>query len=237
MERRHTRKMTLLAVAAACAVVAAACGDGGDEGAEREAAGDLQGETVEVAAVWTGAEQQRFQMILDAFGEETGAQTKFTSTGDDIAAVLGPRVEAGDPPDVAILPQPGLVEDFFDQGALQPLDDVAGDEVEENFPASWRELFTYDGQLYGVFFKASNKSTVWYNVATFQNAGVEPPGTGMPFSRPPRPSPTSGSPRTRSVAATGGSSRIGSRTSISGPPDLTRTISWPSTRSRGPTNP
>jgi alpha-glucoside transport system substrate-binding protein len=175
MDRGHSRWKGLLASLAAFALIAAACGDGGGDGEEREAAGDLEGQTVEVAAVWTGAEQERFQMILDAFAEDTGAQTKFTSTGDDIAAVLGPRIEAGDPPDLAILPQPGLVTDFVDQGALQPIDDVAGDEVDENFPSSWRELFTHDGQLYGVFFKAANKSTMWYSVPTFQNAGVEPP--------------------------------------------------------------
>jgi alpha-glucoside transport system substrate-binding protein len=169
---RSRRWRAFMAVAAAVSLLAAACGDGGEEG---EATGDLEGQTVEVAAVWSGSEQERFQMILDAFAEETGAETKFTSTGDDIAAVLGPRVEAGDPPDVAMLPQPGLVNDYVEQGALIPIDDVAGDEVDENLPATYREVFTFDDQLYGVFFKAANKSTMWYSVPVFQNAGVEPP--------------------------------------------------------------
>jgi ABC-type glycerol-3-phosphate transport system substrate-binding protein len=34
-----------------------------------------------------------------------------------------------------------------------------------------------DGTQYGVMFKASNKSTIWYNVSTFEEAGVEPPKT------------------------------------------------------------
>ncbi|HUG87353.1 MAG TPA: carbohydrate ABC transporter substrate-binding protein, partial [Actinomycetota bacterium] len=73
------------------ALAAAACGDGddvtnGDD--ENGGAGtDLSGESVEVAAVWTGAEQERFEMVLAAFAEETGAEVSFTSTGDDIAAV------------------------------------------------------------------------------------------------------------------------------------------------------
>src|SRR5439155_11035314 len=32
-------------------------------------------------------------------------------------------------------------------------------------------------KLYGLFFKASNKSTVWYNVKAFKNAGVKSPKT------------------------------------------------------------
>jgi ABC-type glycerol-3-phosphate transport system substrate-binding protein len=32
-----------------------------------------------------------------------------------------------------------------------------------------------NGKLYGLFFKGANKSTVWYNVHAFKNAGVKPP--------------------------------------------------------------
>ena len=34
-----------------------------------------------------------------------------------------------------------------------------------------------NGHLYGVLFKAANKSTVWYNVPAFKNAGITPPTT------------------------------------------------------------
>ena len=34
-----------------------------------------------------------------------------------------------------------------------------------------------DGKLYGLVFKAANKSTVWYNVPAFTDAGVQPPKT------------------------------------------------------------
>src|SRR5690606_30760712 len=61
------------------------------------------------------------------------------------------------------------------QGALQPIEDVAGEEIDENYDEIWRELGTVDGELYGVWFKAANKSTVWYNVPVFEDAGVEPP--------------------------------------------------------------
>ena len=70
----------------------------------------LDGQQIEVAAVWTGAEQRNFKRVLDAFSKQTGASVTFTSTGDDISAVLEPRIAGGDAPDVAILPQPGLLE-------------------------------------------------------------------------------------------------------------------------------
>jgi alpha-glucoside transport system substrate-binding protein len=134
----------------------------------------LDGQKVEVAAVWTGTEQKNFKKVLDAFEKKTGASVKFTSTGDDIAPALEPRIAGGNPPDVAVLPQPGLLRDFAARGALQPIQDVAGTEVDANYAPIWRELGSVNGQLYGVWFKSANKSLVWYNTKVFRDAGVQP---------------------------------------------------------------
>ncbi|MHB9116499.1 MAG: ABC transporter substrate-binding protein [Thermoleophilia bacterium] len=138
---------------------------------------DLSGQTMEVAAVWSGAEQANFQKVIDAFQEQSGAVVTFTSTGDQIATVLGTRIQGGSPPDVAFLPQPGLMYSFAEQGALQPLTDVIGMEMDSNFAPVWKDLGTYGDTQYGLVFKAANKSTMWYNVSVFSDAGVEPPTT------------------------------------------------------------
>jgi alpha-glucoside transport system substrate-binding protein len=143
---------------------------------EAEVDSDLGG-SVEVAAVWSGAEQDSFQLVLDEFEERTGTQVTFTSTGDKIATVLRTRIEGDSPPEVAVLPQPGLLADLAEQNALEPIDDVVGDRVDESWAPDWRELGSHDGELYGLFFKGANKSTVWYNVGAFEDAAVEPPET------------------------------------------------------------
>ena len=51
----------------------------------------------------------------------------------------------------------------------------------ENFGESIVTTGSVDGKLYGLLFKAANKSTVWYNVAAFEDAGVEPPETWDEF--------------------------------------------------------
>jgi ABC-type glycerol-3-phosphate transport system substrate-binding protein len=145
--------------------------------AARPTAQSLDGEEVEVAAVWSGAEQKSFRAVLDAFEDRTGASVTYTSTGDDIAAVLTPRIAGGDAPDVAILPQPGLLADFAGQGVLEPIEDVAGTAVDRNYSPIWRELGSADGTLYGVWFKAANKSLWWYNAQVLKDAGVKPPKT------------------------------------------------------------
>ena len=51
----------------------------------------------------------------------------------------------------------------------------------ENFGDSIVTIGSVDGTLYGLLFKAANKSTVWYNVAAFEDAGVEAPKTWDDF--------------------------------------------------------
>ena len=93
--RRHVMKG--LIPLTALMLLASACSGGEDldqnedSGATSSSAADLSGETVEVAATWTGAEQDRFQMVLDAFAEQTGATVRFRSAGDDVAAYVGPE--------------------------------------------------------------------------------------------------------------------------------------------------
>ncbi|MFB3818896.1 MAG: ABC transporter substrate-binding protein [Candidatus Methylomirabilales bacterium] len=132
---------------------------------------------VEVAAVWSGAEQEAFRQVLAAFERQSGFRVLYTATGDDIATVLGARLQGGRPPDLAILPQPGLLRDLAQQGALLPIEATVGPAVDRHYAPIWRELGSAAGRLYGLWFKAANKSTVWYNVGVFQDAGVEPPAT------------------------------------------------------------
>jgi hypothetical protein len=181
----HQRWIRGFAAIAALMLFAAACGGDDDTGGSTPtgaggsaAAGpDLSGETVEVAATWTGAEQRSFEQVLGAFEEQTGATVRFLSAGDDVAAFLGPRIEGGDPPDVAILPQPGVLQSFADEGVLIPIEEFAGETVDENFAPGGREVGTVDGTLYAVWFRAAQKSTVWYNTHVFEDAGVQPPTT------------------------------------------------------------
>ncbi|HEX6422638.1 MAG TPA: ABC transporter substrate-binding protein [Acidimicrobiales bacterium] len=137
---------------------------------------DLSGTTVEVVAVWQDAEAEAFEQVLDAFEARTGASVVLTSTeGRDIGAVLDARIAGGDVPDVAVLPQPGLLRRYALDGAIHPLGDALVTEVGDRYGAPWRRLATVDGDMYGVWFKAANKSLVWYSLGAFERAGVVPP--------------------------------------------------------------
>ena len=137
---------------------------------------DLRGARLEVLAVWSGTEQQRFAAVIRAFESETGVVVRYVPAGHDISDVLAERRAAHRLPDVAFIPQPGLLREYARDGVVVPLDPGTVGEVTRNYPSVWRELGTVDGRLYAVWFKAANKSLVWYDLGAFERAGVIPPG-------------------------------------------------------------
>lgn len=180
MRRSLTLRALLVALALALASVAAGCGDDDENGnggaAGNGAAADVSG-SVSVVGIWTGPEQQSFQAVIDRFNETyPDVRVNYQAAGDNVPTVVGTAVEGGNPPDIATIAQPGLIEQFQRRGALEPIE-YARETVEENYSPDFVELGTIDGELYTFVFKGANKSTVWYNVAAFENAGVEPPTT------------------------------------------------------------
>jgi alpha-glucoside transport system substrate-binding protein len=163
--------MASLLIMGACAGGDPADEDSGDEGGEAEGGGE-----VSVVAVWTGVEEEGMTAVLDAFEEATGNTATYQSS-DDLAAFLGAQIEGGDPPDIAMLPQPGLLRDLASNDSLTEVGDEASAALDENYAPVWRELGSVDGTLYGVYFKAASKGTWWYNTAVFEQAGVQPPAS------------------------------------------------------------
>ena len=135
----------------------------------------LRGQKLEVAAVWSGVEQRHFELVLRAFTRQTGVSVTYMSAGYSIPAFLTARLAESRPPDVAFLPQPGLLRRYAAEHRLVPLNDMADDVVAGNYSPAWRQLGSVGDKLYGVWFKAANKSLIWYNEGIFERAGVAPP--------------------------------------------------------------
>ena len=174
---RH-RSVLFALLTAFLLLAASACG-GGDEGGGGGTTGtqasNVSG-SVTILADWTGPEGESFKAVLDGFKQKYPNVDAKYRPSTNIAQDLSTAVEGGNPPDLAAVPNPGLTADYQGRGALKPID-FAKSTVEDNFSQDWVDLGTIDGKLYGVFFKGANKSTVWYNVHAFQDAGVEPPSS------------------------------------------------------------
>ncbi|MGW3728476.1 ABC transporter substrate-binding protein [Streptomyces sp. F001] len=185
---RRAARAAAAALAGALAFSLTACGgddgDGGNEtdGGANETASTvtlpkLNGETLEVAAVWTGPEQANFKKVLQEFEKRTGAKVTFVPAQDPIINFLGSKIAGGAPPDIAMLPQVGAIKQAVDKGWAKPVGAEAQEQLAKNYSQGWQDLGKVDGKQYGVYYKAANKSLIWYNTQVLENAGAEEPKT------------------------------------------------------------
>ncbi|MCP5095008.1 MAG: carbohydrate ABC transporter substrate-binding protein [Chloroflexi bacterium] len=139
--------------------------------------GDFDGTEVTIFAKWTEGEEEKFVNTLADFEERTGIDIVYNGSSE-FETLVAVQVEGGDPPDIAGFPQPGLMAEFVESGDLIDFGSLTNvDELNNNYSDAWINLGTVDGQLSGVFFRASTKSIVWYPVAPFEEAGYEIPQT------------------------------------------------------------
>jgi alpha-glucoside transport system substrate-binding protein len=168
---RRTRLLSL-AVLAAAALALGACG-GDDGGGTSEGDGE-----VTIFSLWGGSEEAAFKKVLAQFTEDTGIRTKYEAARDFLP-VIRTRLNAGNPPEVGILPRPGFVDELARDDALIPLEDLGldVDAINENYGDTWIDLATFEDTTYGVVAKANSKSTVWYKPTSFTENGFEIPKT------------------------------------------------------------
>ena len=132
---------------------------------------------VTVLGVWTGGEAEAFKKMVAPFEAETGIKVEFTGTRD-LPAVLTTQVEAGNPPDVSALPNPGQMVEFAKAGKLVDLSTFMDMEVlQSDYSPTWLDLGSYKGKFCAVFISADLKSLVWYNPKEFAAAGYTVPTT------------------------------------------------------------
>ncbi len=168
------RRTTLLWIAALAALVLALGACGGDDGGGTD---EGDGE-VTIFSLWGGSEEEAFKKVLAQFTEETGIRTKYESARDFLP-VIRTRLNAGNPPEVGILPRPGFVAELARDDALISLEDLGleVDTINENYGETWIDLATFERDQYGVVVKANSKSTVWYKPSSFEENQYEVPTT------------------------------------------------------------
>ena len=154
MPSRTTSRRWLALTAGTATLTLAACGGGGgDEGSDAladvtndvdcasfEEYGDLEGTEVSVYTSIISPEDQPHIDSYKPFEDCTGASVNYEGSRD-FEAQLQVRLQAGNPPDVAYVPQPGLIEtianDFPDK--IVEVSDGAQSNVDEFYNPQWKE--------------------------------------------------------------------------------------------------
>ncbi|SDQ38806.1 carbohydrate ABC transporter substrate-binding protein, CUT1 family [Quadrisphaera sp. DSM 44207] len=191
----RTRRTTALAGGLGVAVLLAGCGadeveSGGSTGGsaqEAEAAqdfdcspyeefGELDGETVSVYTSIVDPEDAAHIESYAPFEECTGVEVQYEGS-QEFEAQLVVRVQSGNAPDIAFIPQPGLLATLVGTGAVVPAPDATEANVDEHWDESWKTYGTVDGEFYAAPLGANAKSFVWYSPSAFEEAGYEVPQT------------------------------------------------------------
>jgi alpha-glucoside transport system substrate-binding protein len=144
---------------------------------------NLEGQTISIFGPWRGDDQQLAENLLAYFSAATGVTVNYSSS-ETYEQQIVIDTEAGSPPNVAILPQPGLIANLVKKGFVEPLGDETQKWLEDNYAAgsSWVSLGSYEGpdgttRLYAFPYKIDVKSLVWYVPENFEDAGYEVPKT------------------------------------------------------------
>lgn len=132
---------------------------------------------VTFATSMAGEELEVLKELMEQAEEDLGFEIEVQELSRDIKSSLGPRVEAGNPPDMTNIAQPGLMKTWAERGFLEPQDWFLETELADQQAAGFIETFSHDGTLYGISPAASVKSLVWYNKEVFEEEGYEVPET------------------------------------------------------------
>jgi alpha-glucoside transport system substrate-binding protein len=151
--------------------------------ADFDAKYNLEGQTLTIFGPWRGEDQVLVESMLAYFTAATGATVKYSSS-ENYEQQIVIDTQAGSPPDIAVLPQPGLIADLASKGLIAPLGAETEAWLRDNYAAgeSWVGLGTYKGKdgtpaLYAFPYKIDVKSLVWFVPENFEDAGYEVPQT------------------------------------------------------------
>ncbi|WP_084125318.1 ABC transporter substrate-binding protein [Demequina sp. NBRC 110054] len=193
IKRRNYVPIAALAIAG---LALTACSSGGDsdssasdsgstaaedtevmEGCEEYADfGTFDGATVDLEGTIVGIEAEQMQETFEKFNECTGIDVVYTGN-DQFETTILVDVEGGNPPDLGIVPQPGLVATLVGTGNVVAAPQAVSDNVDEFWSEDWKAYGTVGQTFYGAPLMASVKGYIWYSPSEFEENGYEIPTT------------------------------------------------------------
>ncbi|MCW2762563.1 MAG: hypothetical protein JWR85_2764, partial [Marmoricola sp.] len=162
--RGRTSLVALTALAAASAL--AGCGSG-DSGKDDKS-----------VTIWSSVDppvQAGLTKVLTEKAKAKGITIKWQKV-ENINQLIMQKIQANDTPDIAFIPQPGVVGDIVKRGKAFPLDDVVDKAaLETSMVPGTLESGTVNDKLYGLLVSMNVKSLVLYPKKAWATAGYTAP--------------------------------------------------------------
>lgn len=167
---------TALAVTAVSALTAGCLSSGTDS----NSAGGASAEDDKTIEIWTSMDQPVVDGLKAALEPKAKAAgiTVTWSKVDNINQLIVTKVQANAAPDIAMIPQPGVVADLVSRKAMVPLDDALDmAALTASMVPGTLDAGTVDGKLYGLLTSMNVKSLVFYPKKAWEAKGWPIPTT------------------------------------------------------------
>ena len=137
---------------------------------------NLKGKKV---TIFTSILEPELSTLKKAWGDfETCTGVKINIEGSNqFEALLPVRIKGGNAPDLAFIPQPGLLQKLVATGKVKPAPASVAANVNKFWSKSWKDLGSVKGKLYAAPFGSNMKSLVWYSPKQFKANGYTVPST------------------------------------------------------------
>lgn len=164
-----------LAVVGAVALLTSGCLGSGSNGGSSggDASGSVKGSTI---TLWASVDQpilDGIKAVVDPEAKKQGITIKWQKV-DNINQLIITKIQANDVPDIAWIPQPGVVADIVKRNKATPLDFLDSANLDTMLPGA-TDAGTVNGKLYGLLVNANIKSLVFYPKSAFESAGYKAP--------------------------------------------------------------
>lgn len=133
-----------------------------------------EGTTVTIFASILSPESDSLEASWAEFSKCTGITIQYEGS-NEFESQLPVRVQGGQAPDLAMIPQPGLVARMAPNAVPAP--QAVADNADKYWAAGWKDYATVDGKFYGAPLSANAKSMVWYSPKMFADKGYTVPET------------------------------------------------------------
>ena len=85
------------------------------------------------------------------------------------------QAKSGNPPDIAFVPQPGLLASLVATGTVKAAPALVAANTDKYWDPGWKQYGTIEGTFYAAPLGANVKSLVWYSPKAFKAAGYTEP--------------------------------------------------------------
>jgi alpha-glucoside transport system substrate-binding protein len=138
--------------------------------------GTYEGAKVTVFTSILPPEQQKFEEAWAQFESCTGIDIVYEGS-DQFEAQLPTRIAGGNAPDIAFIPQPGLLAKLVQAGGPVAAPEGVVANVDALWNPAWKSYGTVDGTFYAAPLGSNMKSFVWYSPKKFAEWGITVPTT------------------------------------------------------------